>query len=330
MSTPQEHPYQHLLPETVLDAVEAAGFHPTGSFYPLNSYENRVYDLVLEDDRHLIAKFYRPERLSDAAILEEHGFAQELTELEIPVLAPLANDAGETLHRHAGFRLALYPRVGGRWPELEDPDTQYRLGQLLGRIHAVGAVRPFDHRPAIDVEDMGWTAYRLLLEGEFIPPVHRAQYQALAGELLSEVEQRLSGTPWQPIRLHGDFHPGNILQRDEQITIVDTDDCRIGPAVQDLWLLLSGEREQMLHQLGEIIEGYEEFHSFPLGELTLIEALRALRIIHYTGWLAKRWRDPAFPHHFPWFGSERYWDEHIMTLREQSQRLAEPALSLGG
>lgn len=325
MSDHDSHPYARLLPETVLDAVEQCGFQPTGGLFALNSYENRVYQIALEDGRFLVGKFYRPERFSDEALQEEHSFALELAEAELPVIAPLANSDGKTLFEHAGFRFALYPRVGGRYPNLEDPELLFRLGRLVGRIHAIGALRPFHQRPRIEVAAMGETPYRYLLEQGFIPSEHRQRYRDLAEALLTEIGVRFQGvSPLTELRLHGDLHPGNILQRDEQIAVVDTDDCRSGPAVQDLWLLLSPDREQMERDISELVEGYEEFYEFRLRELELIEPLRTLRMIHYAYWLAVRWKDPAFPHHFPWFNSGRYWDDHMHALIQQLERMELP------
>lgn len=317
------HPYARLTPDTVLDAIEALGLQASGRFLALNSYENRVYQIELEDGRYIVAKFYRPERWSDAAIREEHAFSLELAAQEIPVIAPQADSEGETLFSHEGFRYALFPRRGGRWPELEDPEVQYRLGQFLGRLHGVGAVRPFAHRPTLDSQSFGHEPARFILQGDFLPPEYRAQYEDLVTAVLEQVDA-LSAALGAPrhLRLHGDFHPGNILWTERGAHIVDLDDCRMGPAVQDLWMLLSGERPQMLRQLDEILAGYEEFADFDRRELHLIEALRALRLIHYSGWLARRWDDPAFPQAFPWFNTARYWEEQILTLREQAERLA--------
>jgi Ser/Thr protein kinase RdoA (MazF antagonist) len=323
------HPYEGLLPEVILDAIDACGRLASGSLFPLNSYENRVYQVGLEEGGFLIAKFYRPERLDDQAIREEHAFCRELAEQEIPVVAPWADDGGETLFRHQGFRFALYPRVGGRFPDLEDMDLLFRLGRLLGRIHLVGEGEGFRHRGSIDVTAMGRESSRYLLASGLLPSEHREKYATLCEAILERVERRFAeqARP-EAIRLHGDFHPGNILQLEQQLRIVDTDDCRNGPAVQDLWMLLSGDRGQMRSQLAEIIEGYEEFREFDRRQLALIEPLRALRVIHYAAWLARRWSDPAFPMHFPWFNSGGYWDEQIHTLQGLYNQLAEEPIEL--
>lgn len=327
-AAPKAHPYDALLPDTVLDAAEAQGFAVSGALLALNSYENRVYQIGLNDGSYLIAKFYRPGRWSDEAILEEHSFALELAEVEIPVVAPLRNSDGVTLHQFSGFRYALYPRRGGRFPDLEVPDTLLRLGHFLGRLHALGERMPFRHRPAIDIERFGSEPRQFLLAGDFIASHYQPEYRELSAALLKRIEEifPVGNTPgW--LRLHGDFHPGNILWTDQGAHIVDLDDCATGPAVQDLWMLLSGDRQEQLLQLDELLAGYEEFRDFDRRELRLIEALRTLRIMHYAAWLARRWDDPAFPRAFPWFNTPRYWEEHILTLREQLQRLDEPPLS---
>ncbi len=316
-------PYADLLPERVLDAVEAAGHLPDGRMLALNSYENRVYQIGLEGDQWLVAKFYRPARWSDAQILEEHAFAMELHQHEVPVIPPLADPDGRTLHHHQGFRFALFPRRGGRWPELEDPEVRLRIGRFLGRLHALGAVRPFQWRPAVDIEEFGEAPRRLLLSGDLIPSALRGEYETLSAEILLRVRDAFANVAPPQQRLHGDFHPGNLLWTDSGAHIVDLDDCRMGPVMQDLWLLLSGDRREMNEQLADLLEGYEEFADFPRRQLVLVEPLRALRLIHYAAWLARRWSDPAFPLHFPWFATPHYWEEQIHTLREQRQRLAE-------
>ncbi len=323
------HPYDSLTPDTVLDAVESAGYLPTGSLLALNSYENRVYQVGEETAGFLVAKFYRPGRWSDAQIQEEHDFALELADLEIPVVAPLGDASGHTLRHFGGFRFALFPRRGGRSPELDDPDTQYRLGQFLGRIHAVGATRPFAHRPAITAESFGDESLAFLLEHDFLPAEVRGEYRELAEKLLAKVHECFAAITYPPIRLHGDFHPGNILWTDTGAHLVDLDDSRMGPAVQDLWMLLGGERSQMIRQLDEILAGYEEFSDFDRRQLALIEPLRTLRLLHYAAWLARRWDDPAFLMAFPWFNTVKYWEEQVLILREQQWRLEEPPLQLG-
>lgn len=322
-------PYADLGPDLILDAVESKGYATDGHLLALNSYENRVYQIGIGERQYLVAKFYRPERWEDAAILEEHAFARELAEAEIPVVAPLADDRGETLFVHAGFRFALYPRRGGRWPDLDDPDKLEWLGRFLGRIHAVGATRPFAHRPTLDIASLGTQSYQYLLEGGFIPAHVELAYRTLAEDLLAEIAAayRRAGNV-EYIRLHGDCHPGNILWTDDGPHFVDLDDCRMGPAVQDLWMLLSGDRQAMALQLSEIVAGYELFRDFDRRELLLIEALRTLRMLHYAAWLARRWDDPAFPQAFPWFNTPRYWEEHILQLREQAAALQEPALAI--
>ncbi len=325
--TAQTLAYQDLSPDCILDAVESAGLRCNGHLHALNSYENRVYQIGLEDGSYVVAKFYRPGRWSDAAIQEEHDYAWELAEREIPVVPPLRDERGETLHQHGGFRYALYPRRGGRWPDLDNPDNLLWLGRFIGRIHAVGAVAPFQHRPTLDIEQFGEASYRYVLEEGFVPSELQLPYRSLVEDVLKQVRAcyeragRITN-----IRLHGDCHPGNILWTDAGPHFVDFDDCRMGPAVQDLWMLLSGERREMTAQLAEILDGYSEFHDFPRRELNLLEALRTLRMLHYSAWLARRWDDPAFKQAFPWFNTPRFWEEQILALREQAALLDEPPL----
>jgi len=320
--------YAGLTPDLLLAAVDDCGYQTNGQFLALNSYENRVYQIGVEGGGPLIAKFYRPERWSDEAILEEHAFALELAAQEIPVVAPLIID-GDSLHHFSGYRLALFPRQGGRWPELNHRDDRLWMGRFIARIHAVGAVRPFRHRPVLDIDSFGHQSSRFLLEQGFLPAHIETAYRTLAEDLLQQVEDSFSSAGnVTRIRLHGDCHPGNILWTDEGPHFVDLDDCRMGPAIQDLWMLISGERHDMQIQLAEIVEGYLQFHDLDYRELQLIEPLRTLRMMHYAAWLARRWNDPAFPRAFPWFNTPRYWEDHVLALREQAGLLNEPPLSI--
>lgn len=320
------HPYAALDPDTILTAVEALGLTSNGKLLALNSYENRVYQVGIEDAEPLVVKFYRPGRWSDEAILEEHGFAAELADHEIPVVAPLSV-SGATLHYRQGFRYAVFPRRGGRSPELDDVDCRERLGRFIGRIHAVGASRRFAHRPTLGIAGFGDAPRQYLLEQGFIPAHLVIAYETLSRDLLASIRRCYdrAGTVGE-LRLHGDCHPGNILWTDAGAHFVDLDDCLRGPAIQDLWMLLSGSRGEMTLQLSDLLAGYEDFHELDRRELLLIEALRTLRMMNYAAWLARRWSDPAFPLAFPWFGSDRYWEEHVLALREQAAALDEPPL----
>lgn len=321
------HPYEQLTPDCILDALEDVGFEPTGSLLALNSYENRVYQVSLEDGSFVIAKFYRPHRWSNAAILEEHEFSNELVEQDIPIVAPISIN-NKTLFEFNGFPFAVFPRQGGRTPELEQAETRIQLGRVLGRMHAVGAARPFTDRPKLTVENFGFDSLKFLLDNDFISPEVRTNYQYAAEEALQLVSDRYEAILPRNIRLHGDCHPGNLLWRDDAPHFVDLDDCRMGPAVQDLWMLLSGTSDEMSIQFRDILEGYETFFEFDPSELALIESLRTLRVLHYSAWLARRWDDPAFPQHFPWFNSPRYWEDQMLTLREQIERLQLPSIKL--
>jgi Ser/Thr protein kinase RdoA (MazF antagonist) len=320
-------PYSGLDPDTVLDALDSAGQRGDGRLLALNSYENRVYQVWLEDGSSVVAKFYRPARWSDAQILEEHAFVRELEEREIPAVAPLALE-GRTLFEHAGFRFAVFPRRGGRTPELDRRDTLEWIGRFIGRIHAVGCVRPFAERPALDAESFGREPRDWLLAHDFLPP-------DLLGAWTSAVEQALQAVGHcyaragavSTLRLHGDCHAGNVLWTDQGPHFVDFDDARSGPAVQDLWMLLSGDRADMTRQLGDVLAGYEQFREFDPRELHLVEALRTLRLIHYSAWIARRWDDPAFPAAFPWFNTQRYWQDRILELREQIALMDEAPLA---
>jgi len=298
-----------------------------GRLLALNSYENRVYQVGIDETDPVIAKFYRPGRWSDAQILEEHAFSIELAEAEIPLIAPMLID-GHSLFHHEGFRFALFKRQGGHAPELEDRDTLLWLGRFIGRIHAVGRSRPFDCRPELTPQRFGDDSIRTIQEGQWMPPHMETAWDSLTGDLMLHIHSawERAGNP-RVIRLHGDCHPGNLLWRDGPY-FVDMDDCQSGPAIQDLWMLLSGERHDMEGQFTDIMEGYGQFCDFDRRELQLIEALRTLRMLHHAAWLARRWEDPAFPIAFPWFDSPRYWEDLVLSLREQLSAMQEPAISL--
>ena len=323
-------PYAGLTPDAVLDAIESLGLACDGRQLTLNSYENRVYQVGIDEGRPLIAKFYRALRWSDAQILEEHTFAEELARAEIPCVAPLVV-AGNTLHHYRGFRFALFPRAGGRTPELENPETLEWLGRFLGRIHAIGALAPFAHRPALDIASFGIESRDWLLAHDVIPPDLGAAWQGAAEMALEQATHCYARAgAVRAIRLHGDCHPGNVLWVDEGELrgphFVDLDDARMGPAVQDLWMLLPGDREAAERALGTLIKGYEDFHEFDDREFALIEALRTLRLMHHAAWIARRWADPAFPAAFPWFASPRYWQDRILELKEQTALMQEAPL----
>ena len=328
-----EPPYSGLTPDTVLDALASAGLRGDGRLLELNSYENRVYQVWLEaaaepQAASVVAKFYRPARWTDVQILEEHTFTGELAEREIPVVAPLVIE-GRTLHESGGFRFALYPRRGGRTPELEDRDTLEWMGRFIGRIHALGATRPFAERPALDIESFGREPRDWLLAHDFIPADLLDAWRSVAELSLASVARCYERAgEVRVLRLHGDCHAGNVLWTDGGPHFVDFDDCRSGPAIQDLWMLLSGDRSAMTRQLADVLSGYEDFHEFDARELHLLEALRTLRLIHYSGWIARRWDDPAFPAAFPWFNTQRYWQDRILELREQIAAMDEPPLDL--
>ena len=318
--------YATLSPDLVLDALDALGLCSDGRLLALNSYENRVYQIGMEDGPPLVAKFYRPHRWSDAQILEEHAFVDELAAREIPVV-PALRINGATLHRHGGFAFAVFPRHGGRAPELEDRDTLEWMGRFLGRIHAVGALEPYAARPALNLDTFGIEPRDFLLAHDFIPPDLLSAWRSVADQALDGVRGCYARAgDVRLLRLHGDCHVGNVLWTPDGPHFVDFDDSRNGPAVQDLWMLLSGERPDMVRQLSDLLAGYEDFCEFDPRELHLIEALRTLRLIHYSGWLARRWEDPAFPAAFPWFNTQRYWQDRILELREQVALMAEPPL----
>jgi Ser/Thr protein kinase RdoA (MazF antagonist) len=323
IATADSLPFANLSPDLIVDAVEAAGFPSDGRILALGSYENRVFQVGLEDAEPVVVKFYRPGRWTDAAIAEEHGFARELASAEIPVIAPLELDRGGPLGDgevavFGGFRLAVYPRRGGQWPELGNEEDRQWIGRFLGRIHAVGAARRFEHRARLSPQVMGRESVEFLLSGDFVADYISHRYEQVTGELLDLVGSRFESVgTLRYLRIHGDCHRNNVLWTQAGPHFVDLDDCMTGPAVQDLWMLLAGRPAEMRAQLDEILEGYSQFATFDPVEASLIEALRALRMVHYAAWLARRWHDPAFPQAFPWFGEARYWERHVAELEEQ-------------
>lgn len=318
----------NLSPDTMLDAIESAGFACDGRFLTLNSYENRVFQISLEDDTKLVAKFYRPERWSNEAILEEHAFTQELSKQDIPVISPVTNQTGNTLLFYDDFRFAVYPCHGGHTPELDNPKTLEQLGRFLGRLHATGKQKTFQHRRSLSVASMLDQPSSFLLEHQFIPMHLEAAYAKIIEDLKSRIDPVFETNHYSALRLHGDFHRGNILWTDSGPHIVDFDDTLTGPAIQDIWMLLSGSPDDQAGALQKILEGYEQFERFDARELVLIEPLRTLRMIYYAYWLASRYHDPAFVQAFPWFNTDRYWEEHVLELKEQLALLDEPPLSL--
>jgi Ser/Thr protein kinase RdoA (MazF antagonist) len=318
--------FSALDPDCVLNALESVGFRSDGRLLALNSYENRVYEVGMDEGGPLVVKFYRPQRWTDAAILEEHAFVQELVDHEVPVVGAWA-PKGLTLHRFEGYRFAVFPKHGGRAPELEDRNTLERIGRFLGRIHALGSLKPFSDRPTLNSRSFGEQPRDYLLGHGFIPTDLDAAYRSAANQALDGVRHCFARAgEVRALRLHGDCHPGNVLWTDQGPHFVDFDDSRMGPAIQDMWMLLSGERRDMARQLTDILTGYEDFSDFDERELHLIEALRTLRLIHYAGWLAVRWDDPAFQKAFPWFNTQRYWQDRILELREQIALMDEPLL----
>ena len=328
MSAMQTQPFSTLNPDAVLDALDSIGIRSDGRLLTLNSYENRVYQIGIEDAAPVVAKFYRAARWSDAAILEEHEFIADLASREIPVVpANIINE--QTLHQHNGFRFALFNKQGGRAPELDRADTLQWMGRFIARIHAVGATKNYQHRPALNQQTFGADSRDFLLVHDFVPVELREVYRGVVAHALENVQRSFERAgEIKPLRLHGDCHVGNVLWTDDGPHFVDFDDSRMGPAIQDLWMLLSGDRTEQTRQFADLLIGYEDFFEFNPREMHLLEALRTLRLLHYSAWIARRWDDAAFPVAFPWFNTQRYWQDRILELREQIALMDEPPLAI--
>lgn len=320
------HIYSRLDPDTIIDAIESLDYISDKRILALNSYENRVYQVGIEDEAPIIAKFYRPGRWTDEMIREEHTFTLELANAEIPVVAPLVVNS-ETIFTFKDYRFSIYPRFGGYAPELDNPDHLLQLGRILAQLHNIGETKSFVERPGLTIEDFAIKPAKYLLENKFIPVYLENAYSTLTDDLIKRIESCFEQAGnYTSLRLHGDCHHGNVLTRDEKFYIVDLDDARTGPAIQDIWMFLSGDRNYMTARLNDFMEGYTEFRDFDPRELHLIEALRTMRIIYYSAWIAQRWNDPAFPIAFPFFNTQQYWEEQILSLREQAALMDEPPL----
>jgi len=320
-------PFQHLTPDVILNAMSDCGYIVDGTFIALNSYENRVYQVGIEDAAPVVVKFYRPGRWSNEAIGEEHSFSLALAENEIPVVPPVIDKEGRTLYEYQGYRFSVFLRRGGRWPELDKNENLSWIGRFIGRIHALGAALPFQHRITLGIDNYGVKSYQYNLDNGFLPLELESRYRSIAEEVLQYVEQAyVRAAGFKQLRLHGDCHPGNILWTDQGPHFVDLDDCCTGPAIQDIWMLLSGTYDEMCGQLSAVLQGYNEFMAFDARELHLLEALRTLRMMHYSAWLARRRDDPAFVKNFTWFNTHHYWEEQIQTLQQQAILINEPPL----
>ncbi|MEY3288302.1 MAG: stress response kinase [Pseudomonadota bacterium] len=320
-------PFSALTPDKILLAMDSVGLLGDGRLLALNSYENRVYQVGIENAPMVVTKFYRPNRWTTAAILEEHAFIQELADNEIPVVPPLSFKDKQTLNEIEGFRFSVFPKQGGRVPEIEGREKLKWMGRFIGRIHAVGALKSFTERPTLNITNFGDEPSAYLLTHDFIPVDLLSAYSSVSAYALDSVRRCFERAgKVNSLRLHGDCYPGNILWTDDGPHFVDFDDSRMGPAIQDLWMLLSGDRDEMTLQLNHLLTGYRTFYDFNTSELHLLEALRTLRLIHYSAWIAKRWDDPAFPMAFPWFNTARYWQDRIIELREQIALMDEEPL----
>ncbi|WP_076412319.1 serine/threonine protein kinase [Shewanella sp. UCD-KL12] len=319
--------YQALTPDLILDAIESLGIYPETGLLALNSYENRVYQFRCDNNVRYVVKFYRPERWTDEQIQEEHDFSQALVDEEVPVATPVIID-GRSLHQYQGFKFALFPSIGGRSFEVDNLDQLEATGRFIGRIHQFSKQGKFAHRDIVSPKLLGDESLSWLKESGHVPSSLVTPYFTIVEQVLEKSKEIWFRQPHSQIRLHGDLHPGNILWTPDGPGFVDLDDARTGPAVQDLWMMLTGDRAQKVLQLEILLESYEEFCEFDSSELKLIEPLRAMRMLHYNAWLSRRWEDPAFPMNFPWYAEERYWEQQILGFKEQLAVLDEPALSL--
>jgi Ser/Thr protein kinase RdoA (MazF antagonist) len=319
------HPYDTLTPDTVINAIESTGMVCDMRLTPLNSYENRVYQVGIEDCDPIIAKFYRPDRWSNSSIQEEHDFLIKLSQHDIPVIAPIVIEH-QSIFQYQGFRFALFQRRNGHAPEFSNFDHLEQLGRWLARMHKIGHSQPFTYRPILHEQNSIKQSAQTVLNSNIIPSDFIEAYRSTCEDLNTLVNQQYQPNTNDLLNIHGDFHVGNILLRDDDFYFVDFDDCMQGPAIQDIWMLLSGQREEQLQQLNAIHSGYDVFHPFPYHQLKWVESLRTLRIVKYSAWLATRWSDPAFKMAFPWFTSVQYWSEHIIALREQIFALQEAPL----
>ncbi|MBR9728172.1 serine/threonine protein kinase [Shewanella intestini] len=319
--------YKALTPDLILDAIESVGIYPETGLLALNSYENRVYQFRCDRGQRYVVKFYRPERWTNLQIQEEHDYALALAEQEVPIAVPV-NIEQRTLHVYQGYRFALFPSIGGRAFEVDNLEQLASTGRFIGRIHQFGQQQPFAHREALTPAILGDASLMYLKQSNRVAPSMQQAFFTVAEQVLAATKAIWDKVEFTSIRLHGDLHPGNILWTPDGPGFVDLDDAKQGPAIQDIWMMLTGDRQQQTLQLDILIEAYEEFADFDKRQLALIEPLRALRMLHYNAWLAKRWQDPAFPMNFPWFGDVKYWEQQTLAFKEQLSALNEPSLTL--
>ncbi|WP_191600531.1 serine/threonine protein kinase [Marinomonas algicola] len=309
-------PFENLTPDFILDAVESTGLWSDARIYPLNSYENRVYQVGIEEGSPLIAKFYRPNRWNEPQLLEEHTILKALIESHVSVVAPI-EFSGRTLLDYKGFHFCLYNKIQGQSPDADNMDHLFRTGELIGQMHKGMSTLTLEHRKRLMPLDIIKASAEKILHSTLIPSSLKPKYQSLVDEIYLKSEQVIhKNWPDDVQIIHGDCHRSNLLLTEDQLYLLDFDDCTTGPQIQDIWLHLSGDIEQQKQQLSELIEGYECFHEFDRTQLRLIDPLKSMRLIQYSAWLLDRWTDPAFPKAFPWFASEDYWLGHMAQLKE--------------